>query len=116
MRDAISLAAYTDKRFHVIISRSNVFVSNWPVDGNAFLQVGFEIKITPPVAGTRPKQRTSSNNVASDPIKALSFIIRIFLVVDIEMFVVFAKGPMPALHVMFFSVFNCQVEFVFEFP
>src|SRR5687768_16539729 len=107
MRNTLCLPAYTNERFDVIVPGRDISISNWPVDSVTINCISRKIQITPLIAHARPKQRTPSDNIAADPIKSFYFCIRIFLVVDVECFVVAPVAVMPLLYISTFLVLLC---------
>src|SRR5687768_10819384 len=107
MRNALCLSAHAYKRFDVIVPRCYILIPNWPVDSVTILCISRKIQVTPSIAHARPKQRTPSDDIAANPIKSFYFCIRIFLVVDVECFVVAPVAVMPLLYISTFLVLLC---------
>src|ERR1051325_5418044 len=105
MGNMIGIAAYPNKRFHIIIPGRNILIADWTVNAMAIAEIGFKIQVAPAVTGSSPQQRTTANNIASYPVEAFCFFIRILPVVNIKMLVVFAVRIMAALYEMIILIF-----------
>src|ERR1044072_4010427 len=88
VRNTLCLPAYTNERFNIVVPGCYIPVADRPVDSVTINCISRKIQVAPPIAHARPKQRAPSNNIAADPIKSFYFSIGIFLVVDVERFVV----------------------------
>src|SRR5690349_15807448 len=52
----------------------------------AIFTIGFKIKIAPPVALTAPHQRAAANVVSAYPPELLYLVVRVFNIIDKELF------------------------------
>ncbi len=92
MWNVFSLSAYANKRLYIVVPRRNVLVADRPIHSVSVFYICFEVQVAPTVSLSGPKQRTAADNVRTNPIKSFYFCVRIFKVVDVEVFVVFLKG------------------------
>src|SRR5882757_333463 len=72
LRQSFGLAADSGEFFHIVIPRSNIRVTNRPIDGDAFLGVGFEVEIAPTIGLAAPGDGLSADLTPFDPGKMLS--------------------------------------------
>src|SRR5688572_11633100 len=116
MWKTLSLTAYADERFNIVIPWGNVLVTDWPVGSMTIGNICCKIEVTQSEAHAGPEQRSSSNNIPTDPIKPFYFCIWIFLVIDIEFLIISTVAIMTFLHITPLFVFFCQPHPVRKIP
>src|SRR5258707_54201 len=87
LRQSFSLPANSGEFLDVVIPRSDIRVANRPIDGDAFLGVGFKIEIAPTIRLAAPGDGLAADLASFDPGKMFSGCasVRIFRIFDEEL-------------------------------
>ncbi len=117
MRQPQGFPAYPDIGFHLVIPGGDIGIAYRPVYRDPILAVGLKIKIAPAVTLAAPGNRAATYVVPPDPVKPLGLHIRVFQVIDEEMFDILLGGPANAyLFVVLSPVFGGEFVPVGEVP
>ena len=94
LRKSFGLAADASVLFDIVVPRLDIFVANGPIDGDAFLEVGFKVQIAPAIALAAPDDGLATDLAAANPGERFVGIggEGIFQVVDEKLVGVFVAG------------------------
>src|SRR5690606_9404879 len=90
---AFGLARNPHKGFNLVVPGFDIGVANRPIDGDTFFFVGFKIDVAPAVAVTAPHDGPATHMMPANPVKALVFIVGVFVVFVDPVFVGLAYPP-----------------------
>src|SRR5690606_9467619 len=74
-------AGNAGKFLHVIVPGGQVFIADWPVNGDALAQVGFKILRAQAIALTPPQERAAAHVITAIPVEALLLYVGAILFV-----------------------------------
>src|SRR5262245_788339 len=74
LRKSLHLTAYADEVLHVVVPRSNVLITDRPVDADALAQIRLKVQVAPTVSLPSPDNGASAYLPPANPEKRLSLI------------------------------------------
>src|SRR5690606_34892200 len=93
MRNTVTISTDAHKSLDITVPRCQIFISNRPINGYAFLCVGLKIQITPALGPPTPQERSPARLVSPYPIEGLFLLVRMLLVLDYKMVIGFIETP-----------------------
>ena len=114
--NAGGLSADADKSFNIFVPRCDILVPDRPVKTQSIFCIRFEVVITPSETHAAPEQGSSTEDISTDPVVTLSFVVGVLEVVDVEVFVFFLDGKMPGLDLMDILFFRGQGAAMWKLP
>jgi hypothetical protein len=109
-------AADASESLNVIIPRRDILIADRPVDGDAFLRVGFEIEIAEAIALTPPHQRAAADVITAEPIEGFLLDVRALGFVDPKVVVGLIEDIIATLNGVRFLCGDGVAAAVGDFP
>ncbi|MNX84168.1 hypothetical protein D3C86_1159540 [compost metagenome] len=77
----LAAAGNAGEALDIIIPGGDVFITDRPVDGDAFFRIGLEIGLRPAIGLTAPEQRAAADMITAEPVEPLFLDIGRFLLI-----------------------------------